>query len=70
MSYLSGSVLSTGPSSVNKPNIGAVLLDLGGQQIGINLRLKWHECFTKACRESGDWFLNALLSSCNFGSVS
>lgn len=67
---LADSVLASGPSGVDQPDMGSIGFNLLGQQVGVDLRLEGHESFTEAGRESGDGLLNSNLSTGNFGGVS
>lgn len=67
---LSDTVTTSSPSSVHKPNVDVVLLNLLIEQIGIGLGLEWEESLTEASGEGRSRFFNSLLSSCNFGCVS
>lgn len=40
MNYLSNSILSSSPSSVDKPNIDVMLLDLLVKEVSVDLRFQ------------------------------
>jgi hypothetical protein len=60
----------SGPSSVDEPGIGSVLLDLLGQHLGVAHGVKSQEGLSETCGEGGGGLGNSLLGTGHLGGVS
>merc|ERR1712216_835412 len=67
---LTSAVSTTGPASVDKPDVTAVLLHLFSQHFRIHCGMECKESLTKAGRESSLRLCYPNLSASNLGSVS
>ena len=61
--------MASDPSSIDQPHVYVVLLDLGVEEICVDLRFEGQEGLAEAGGESGGGLFDALLGSCDLSSV-